>query len=103
MFPSSIPSADRWFAGLVTVYILGNLGAYFLSLYMVNVHLGLVHLVPWLFLIVPGAGALMCAKGKLLNRTYRFRNGVIGLLIIVIGTWLGVTYVYLKNAFPNTF
>lgn len=96
-------SAKRSFVGLVAAYVVGSLGACLLSYWVGSVDLRLIHFIPWIFLMIPIVGILICKKRKLLKKTYKFRDGAIGMLALSFLTWLFVVYLYLTNMFPEVF
>ncbi len=84
------------------IYILGNLGAFFLIRFLIGVNIGLAHLTPWLFLLIPITFVILGVRGGILRNASRFRNAAFVLLALCLLTWLIVLYIYLMNVFPET-
>ncbi len=90
-------------SAIVLIYVVGNIGAWELTKYIVHIDFGLAHAIPWLFLAVSAALTLVAIKGEILRHTFRFRGIAIGVVAVSILTWLVILYIYLKNVFPGIF
>jgi hypothetical protein len=93
----------RWFVQFAAIYVLGNVGAFYLSKYLVNLSLRLIYLIPLIFLIVPVCGLIIWRKGRPFDNNSRSQDSARGLLTLYILTWLAVVYVFLMNIFPEVF
>jgi len=98
-----LKSPVNWLIGLLATYLLGNLGAFLLCRYLVNRNLSFTYVIPFVFLLVPISTMVIGRAGRLLDKSSRFRNLAVYLLLLSVLTWLVVLYIFLKNLYPTVF